>query len=372
VKIPMSRRILATGFALFTLAAVCAATSPWARVDDYLHNHARDGEPGFVVLVAAHRKPVYAQSVGVTRIEHGQALTVDTPFNIASVAKVLTATAVMSLVQDGTLDLNHTVGDYLSDAPGYLKPVTLERLLTHTGGVPDYPDSLAGEFTCMDNDDVLHWLAKKDGLEFEPGTDVAYSNAAFVLLARIVAATTGKPFKEVLVERVIRPAGMKHTRVVDRRDEWPQDRAVGYARRKNDVWETADYDQCTLGPGGVFASASDLLAFDQALRSGRLLDDGTRARMFEPGRLANGEIVAYAHGWIAGMIRRGPLKGLDVTQMLGNLNGYIDAFRRFTHDEVTVIWLSNRGEPLYDAGIEDAAIAAGLLHPPAASTSDGN
>jgi|GEM_PF-1286629 len=364
----MSRHALALAL-LFSVSAPASA-GDWDGVEAYLQAHSGEARPGFVVLVASGGETVFTRSVGETAPGSGVALGVDTPFYIASLAKPLTAIAVMELVAEGRLSLDGSVGTYLPGAPGYLKPVTIHQLLTHTGGVPDYGDDFAASHDCLDNDDVLGWLGSRDELLFEPGTEVAYSNAAYVLLARIVSTVTGKPFDEVLEERVLEPAGMAHASIARADGPMPEGRAVGYARDDDGKWVKADYDRCTLGPGGVFASASDLLALDRALRDGRLLDENARAAMFEPATLAGGEPAAFGSGWISGTINRGPLKGLDVTQALGNLNGYGAAMRRFTKDRVTVIWLSNSGQPLFDAGIEDAAVKAGLLHPPAPADED--
>lgn len=341
-----------------------ATASPWADVQRFLKERVVDGEPGFAVLVASKGNPKFSMASGLANVDSEEPITLDTPFYVASVGKAITATATMSLVESGALSLEDTVGQHLQWAPEYLRPVTLHQLLTHTAGVRDYPDELAGYTECLSNEHIKFWLLGQRILDFEPGTAFSYSNSGFVLLAEIVEAAAGKGFEDVIAERVFGPAGMKRSAVVGARFNIPSGSALGYSRNENEGWRSNGYDQCTEGPGGVYASANDLLAFDRALTENRLLSRETKSSMFTPASIDDGSLTPFSPGWISGTVTRGPLKGQEARQVLGNLNGFAAAFRRFPAPDVTIIWLSNRGEPLFDAGIEDAAAAAGLFERP--------
>ncbi|MDX1570875.1 MAG: serine hydrolase domain-containing protein [Xanthomonadales bacterium] len=331
----------------------------WESLRDSLAKRVEAGDPGFAVLVLERGQTVFAASHGMADLEAGRAITGETPFYIASLGKTLTALAIMQLAEAGKLQLDQRISSFVPELPSWLAPVRIDRALTHTSGMPDYPEELAGETSCLDNDDVIEWL-KAPREPPSGGKKTVYSNAAYVLLAEVVEVASGLSYPDYLHQRIFEPAAMRTARVVRSPAERPAEAAIGY-RRGEEGWAVDDYQQCTLGPGGLYASVADLAAFDRALREGRLLGPEAMSRLYTPATLADGSSTAFSPGWISGEIRAGELVGLEVRQAFGNLAGFHAALRRFVNPAVTIIWLSNRGEALFDAGIETAAIEAGLL-----------
>lgn len=182
----------------------------------------------------------------------------DTVFDIASSSKLFTATLVLDLVASGELALDDTVGQYLDGLPAWADEVTIDQLLHHTAGIPDYIDLLYDQgYVAADRtttQDALDALAAVE-LEDTPGRAFAYSNSGYFLLAEIVTAVTGEDVAEVMAERVF--ARHDLDAVLDPVPDDPR-RAHSYVldRRR---WEGADSAWEQVGDGGVQTTPVELV-----------------------------------------------------------------------------------------------------------------
>ena len=214
----------------------------------------------------------------------------DTQFAIASGTKGLTAVAVASLIEDGSLDLSTTARSVLGhDLPLIGDDVTIEHLLSHRSGIGDYLD----EETDLDLAEYLmpvpvhelatteQYLAVLDGhrTKFSPGERFAYCNSGYVVLALIAERTSGVPFHELVRQRVCEPAGM-HDSAFLRSDALTGRAALGYL--------TVDGDSRTnvfhlpvrgSGDGGIYSTVGDISAFWRALFAGQIVSPDRVAEM---------------------------------------------------------------------------------------------
>ena len=237
-------------------------------------------------------------------------------FDLASVSKNFTASAIMLLRRRGLLSLEDELTKFLPELP--FPGVTVRHLLTHTSGLPDYMkwvDRLARrEGTIPPNSAVIRFL-KESGAKarFAPGEKFEYCNTAYCVLAEIVAKLSGEKFEDFMRDNIFEPAGMHATRIRHPRKEGAD--FPNYARAmvpidgKFVLPEDADrYDYVTtldgaVGDGYVYASAPDLLAWDQALRAGTVLTQEEQELMITPATLKNGERASdgddygYGFGW---------------------------------------------------------------------------
>ncbi len=197
-----------------------------------------------------------AKAYGLADRAHEVANTVDTQFGIASGTKGMTALAVVSLIEDGTLELSTTARSALGrDLPLIGDDVTIEHLLSHRSGIGDYLD----EETEDDFEQYLmpipvhalatteQYLAVLDGhdTKFAPGERFAYCNGGYVVLALIAERTSGVPFPDLVHQRVCEPAGMPDTAFL-RSDELPGRAAIGYLADRRHRGPT-----CSTSPFGV-------------------------------------------------------------------------------------------------------------------------
>lgn len=217
--------------------------------------------------------------------------TVDTLFATASATKGLTALAVMSLVEDGTLELTTPARSLLGDdLPLIADDVTIEHLLAHRSGIGDYLDENASGI----NDHVMpvsvHELASTeqylpvlDGhpTVFRAGERFSYNNAGFVVLALLAERASGESFHELVRTRVCEPAGMIDTTFL-RSDELPGRAALGYLSADGPRTNVFHLPVLGSGDGGIYATSADLNAFWDALYDGRIVSPENVAEMTRP------------------------------------------------------------------------------------------
>ncbi len=256
------------------LSGVDAPSRLAALLDPYLERLLADDQLSGVVLVAKEGNALYQRAFGLADRERHLPNTLATRFNLASIGKQLTHVAVAQLLAAGKLRLDGTLGTYLPDYPNAAaaSKITIEQLLDFKAGVPDIFDVVKPEDPAPRNNH--EWFARvaPQPLLFEPGTETRYCNGCYVVLGEVVARLAGTTYEDYLALRVFAPAAMTGAAFLAGGDPGP-DQAVGYTRTP------AGLRPASLGPGGrgsgaggVFATAGDLLAFDNALREGRLLD----------------------------------------------------------------------------------------------------
>jgi CubicO group peptidase (beta-lactamase class C family) len=206
---------------------------------------------------------------------------VETRFPIASGVKGMTALAVVSLVEDGTLSLGTTARSVLGDdLPLIDDAVTIEQLLAHRSGIGDYFDEdLPGEITDYVLPVPVHTLAETedyltvlDGfpMKFAPGERFSYCNGGYVVLALITERVSGVPFHELVARRVCEPAGMTDTAFL-RSDELPERSALGYLHSDGLRTNALHLPVRGSGDGGIYTTAADIRRLWTALFAGRIV-----------------------------------------------------------------------------------------------------
>src|SRR5262245_6683887 len=236
--------------------------------------------PGAVVAVAAAGEEPTVVAV------NGDA---DALYDIGSITKVMTATLVLQHVAQGDLGLDDPVADHVPefrlDPPEATRSVTVRHLLTHTSGI-DRADCFAD--TGDGDDAVARYVAETIAgapLLHPPGERFSYCNAGYTVLGRLVEVLDGRPWDDALAERVFAPAGMGATTIA----RLDPARPVSTGHRYDDaagglVVETRRVPRSVGPAGNVLATATDLVAFAEALTGGGgvLLDPDLAASMLEP------------------------------------------------------------------------------------------
>ncbi len=268
--------LMAAALVLPSINASLFAQSRAAELDAALTALHSDGLFTGVLLIGKEGKVVYSKTLGAYE---GSPLTVRTPLPLASVTKPITATAALRLVEDGKLDLDAPVNRYLSDWP--YPGITVRHLLNQTAGLHFLTTINAHADTTkpVTNADVLALIAEhRPGTAFAPGTGFAYDNANYVALASVIESVAGKPYADVVRERVFEPAGMEDAHIEAEDEE-------GARRLK---W---------VGDGGVVASAQDLLAFDEAFFEGDFVSPRLLQAAQTPPDLPGDASSRYGFGW---------------------------------------------------------------------------
>jgi CubicO group peptidase (beta-lactamase class C family) len=281
-------------------------------------------ETGFSGVVRVDRPDgiEFAKAYGLADRAHGIANTTDTRFAIASGMKGLTALTVVSLIDDGTLDLTTTARSVLGDdLPLIADQVSIEHLLSHRSGIGDYLDEDATvEITDYAMPVSVHELARTEqylavlgghATVFPPGERFAYCNGGFIVLALIAERSSGVPFHELVRQRVCRPAGISHTEFL-RSDELPGDAALGYLTDDSSRTNVFHLPVIGGGDGGIYSTAADLRTFWLALFEGRIVPARWVAEMVRPHSDVPDEGKRYGLGfWLHASSDAVMLEGYD-------------------------------------------------------------
>ncbi|MCF0074967.1 beta-lactamase family protein [Dyadobacter sp. CY261] len=312
---------------LLSLCPVFLLAQP-KSIDTYFEELGRLRQHNGNILVAENGRAVVNFSSGYADFRTQKPNTPTSHFNLASISKVITATAVLQLRDKGKFSLDDAVIQYLPDFP--YNDIKIRHLLTHTSGLPDlelfealvknYPD------TIITNRNVLPELRSwKRALYFKPGDEFRYCNTEYNVLALLVEKAGGMPFQAYLAKYIFAPAGMKDTYLTGPANQ-KADILVAQPQMKphpgyDSTFVAVDsikrfryltYNNSgTIGQGGVMSTTTDMLRFDQAYFNGKLLKASTMQEAMTPVKLNNGTVhyadrmdtmdgegkMAYGLGW---------------------------------------------------------------------------
>jgi D-alanyl-D-alanine carboxypeptidase len=254
-------------------------------LDDYIRPLAAADRFSGVVLVAKDGATMFEQAYGLADRDRRIANAPTTRFSLGSINKSFTKTAIARLVTEGRLALSDTIGTLLPDYPNpAAKVATVQQLLEHRAGIVDFfgpAFNQAPKDRFQSNADYFAFVAPRP-LLFEPGARRQYCNGCYIVLGAIIERLSGMSYEDYVTRHVFTPAGMSGAGFFHK-DRLPPDTARGYTRRGPSLpaeagGDTALRDNASMhgaagsAAGGAYASARDLLAFDNALRGQRLLD----------------------------------------------------------------------------------------------------
>lgn len=327
-------------------------------------------------LYAEHGEVVSKGAVGFRDSGDTLPMKEDSIFNLASVSKQFTASAIMLLMRKGLLSLDDEIMKFFPQIP--YKGVTVRHLLTHTGGLPDYMDwvieTAKAENRIPGNEVIVRFLAESgEEPEFRPGERYEYSNTGYSLLAQIVEKVSGVPFEDFMKQNVFEPACLTSTFVGHPyKDGITIENGVcGMFRGEGgfiSAEDTGEKDYFTLLDGGagcgfVYSNILDLFKWDKALRENLVLSAEEQKLMSAPAMLNNGEPVdndegrSYGFGW---GIENDENLGLILTHA-GGWAGFNTWFERFI-DANRVFVLLNcretddvRGLDSFETGMREIA-----------------
>lgn len=320
-------------------AAVPSTRQITAKVDEYMKSAVEVERFSGSILVARDGKALVSKSYGMANVELDVPNMPNTVFRLASLTKQFTATAVMMLQERGKLNVNDPFCKYLTDCPAAWQPITIRQLLTMTSGIPGVTATELGPLRGLPVP-WDQWLeaTKKKPLDFIPGENFKYANSGYTLLGFIIERVSGKSYGEFLQENIFTPLRMKQTGYED-----PlriiKNRATGYRQLPGDPVTNVPYLEMIglYAAGGIYSTTEDLLLWDNALYTDKLLSRKSRDEMFKPFKeMLPGK--GYAYGWWTSV-----KFGRQEIAHGGNLAGFITYIARFPADRVTVIVLSNNG-----------------------------
>ncbi len=185
----------------------------YVYADSIMQSEYKADAPGAVLLIAKDGSPVFEKAYGLANVELQIPNRTNYDFEIGSNTKQFTAVSILQLVQKGKIDLQDDIHKYLPDYNSHGRHITIENLLTHTSGIPDYfgKDYFNKNFKDdVPRDSIVEWFSR-DSLLFEPGTDWSYSNSGYFLLGKIIEKVSGIPYEDYVQKNILNPARNRNT-----------------------------------------------------------------------------------------------------------------------------------------------------------------
>ena len=285
------------------------------------------GPPGLGVAVLVDGRIVWSEGFGFADLEQRVPVWPHTRMRIGSVSKPLTSAALGLLYEQGKLDLNAPVQQYVPSFPKKKQPVTTRQLAGHLSGIRHYDGHEDAEmFNTRHFETVLDGLSlfADDPLLYPPGERYHYSSHGWNLLSAVVEGASGQQYLTYMQQQVFDPLGMRHT-IADLNAQIVPNRARFYARDGEGRWNNAQYvdNSYKWAGGGFLSTPEDLVRFGWAIVDGQLLRPET-IRLFTTSQRTNdGKETGYGMGWSVSTDARG-------RRQIGHSGGSVGGAARLT------------------------------------------
>ncbi len=305
-----------------------------SKVDTYIQALvALDQFSGSILIARAGRVLVRA-GYGLANREHGVPNTPQTKFRMGSLTKQFTAIAILILQNQNKLQVQDPLSKVLPNCPESWQQITIHHLLNHTSGVPEHTTKLFFETKGRSPQTVqdIVDLFKDRPLDFQPGEDHRYSNSGYILLGQIIEQVTGMSYAAFMDEHIFQPLNMKNTGY-DRSDKVLEHRATGYDLRDHTLVNAGYIDMSIPhAAGALYSTVEDLLLWDQALYSEKLVPQASLQTMF----MLSPFLANYGYGVGIGQLYNRRLIGHG-----GRIPGFITHLVRYPEEKLCFAILCN-------------------------------
>ena len=311
-------------------------------VSDFVERNLSEKHFNGGILVAKNGVPVYERYSGFSNLRTKDSITPETPMQVASTGKTLTAAAILKLVQEGKIGLDDPLDRFFPNFP--YPGVTVKMLLNHRSGLPNYlyyfEDKGWKRNVPITNQDVLRTLYEwKPGVMAMTGRRYTYCNTNYVLLALIVEKVSGVLFPQYMKDHFFTPLQMTSTFVKTQADS----ANVVYSYKANRGLWPPDFSDGPYGDKNIYSTCRDLLKWDQALYDGRIIRQDLLDSAFKPYSFEKPGVKNYGLGWHLLLLPNNK----KVVYHNGKWHGFTSAFARLTDEQVTIIMISNK----YNMGV---------------------
>ncbi len=328
-------------------------------IDSLLTDYHNEGKLNGNVLIAEKGQIVYNRSFGYANEATKEKLNENSVFGLASVSKQFTAMAIAMLKEQGKLNYDDKITQYLPALTAY-DNISIRNLLNHTSGLQDFEQltnsreakeymatRLVNNNIITNQDVVVFFSMYKPKLIFNPGTKSEYGDIGYVFLGSIIEKVSGLTYAEFLDKTIFKPLEMNSTFVLS--PETTPDKIKNYAwgyvySESLKKYLSADsliaknnLHIMTDGPAGIYSTVIDLLKWDRALYTEKLVSFSSIKEIFEPAVLNDNTISYYGFGWSIG---QDPFLGKSVYHSGGD-RGYISCIERNIDHDKTIIILEN-------------------------------
>ncbi len=314
------------------------------RIDEFMkHLHQVAGFNGNV-LVAKKGKIIYENSFGWADYPRVDSLHINSQFQLASVTKTMTGTAILQLWQEGKLKLDDDVQKFFPNFP--YQGVTIRLLLTHRSGMMNYVYFIDDIYRAehrdqrkgLTNQQAMDMIAQYKPAPFnKPNKRFLYNNSNFMVLGSIIEKVSGMSYTAYMKKYVFDPAGMKNTNVYSKADyDKIPTKVLGHDRNSWRYSVAPNFLDGPVGAYGIYSTVGDLFLFDRALRAGYLLKPATQDSAYTDRNPMIRGHFNYGYGW-----RLFEAPGEKVVYHTGWWHGFRHIFLRDMKNDVTIVLLGN-------------------------------
>ena len=353
IVLTLTLTLTLTLFVLSVPSALAAENEDLAeRLNPIFEAFDRPDTPGMSVAVIDNGKLTFSRGYGSAQLEYNAPITTQTKFHVASVSKQFTAMAIMLLEADGKLSLDEEVQKYLPWVPHFNQPVTVRQLVNHTSGIRDQWELLIMAGWRFDDvitmNDIRTMMKRQTELNFDPQSDISYSNMGYSLLADIVAEVSGKSFLDFTQQRIFTPLGMKHSHFHLDHEEIVPGRSYSYQRDENGQLKKSVLSYANVGATSLFSTPEDLVLWLDNFRTHKLGSEQVFANMLKVPSLSNGEsAILSGYGGYAGGLLFGDYRGLKTIGHGGADAGFRSNIQWFPEHNIGIAVTTNlaSGDP---------------------------
>lgn len=333
----------------------------FAEFDKMLSEQYKANETGVTALVARKGQIIYKKAFGMANMEHNIPMQVDDIFRIGSITKQFTAIAILQLMEQGKLNLQDSINQFIPDYPTQGYKITIEHLLTHTSGIKSYTELKDFEKRMsldLTPTEMINFF-KNEPIEFTPGTNWNYSNSGYFLLGYIIEKVSGKTYPQYIEENFFKPLGMMHS-LYGSETKIVKNRAAAYEKDNTD-FINAPYLNMNqpYAAGSILSTVEDLFKWHQAVHAYKLVKKESLDKAFAKYKLSNGMETNYGYGWSFDDIQGSPTIGHN-----GGINGFLTHSNYLPKEDVFVAIFSNCGcNPPFEIASNMATLAIGKTIP---------
>lgn len=315
------------------------AKSKSKQMDELLNGLFESNGPGGVALVVKDGKTVYRKAFGMANLELDVEMEPEHIFRIGSITKQFTAVATLKLAEEGKVDLNADITEYIKDYPTHGHKITVKHLLNHTSGIKSYTGMPQWTSETRKQDFELTELIdyfKNEPMDFAPGDDFRYNNSGYILLGHIIEVASGEKYADYIQNHIFTPLKMNSSsygstsRII-------KNRASGYDKA-DEMYKNADFLSMTQphAAGSLLSTVGDLHTWYQSVLNDEIISAESRKMAHTPETLNDGEVLDYGYGWGVGNIQ-----GVPMIQHGGGINGFLSASLVLPEEKLFVAVLSN-------------------------------
>ncbi len=262
--------------------------------DEILACHTSNSAPGIAVRLEQSEKVIYSGVAGLANIQNKQQLKLDDVFQIGSVSKQFTAAAILQLAERDKLQLSNTLGDFIEGLPKDYAKVTIERVLSHTSGLPNYNNDprIRNIWHKEKSLDAIIKEITKQSMIAGSGEVFNYSNTGYVLLGKIIEVVSGLPYADYLKAHIFEFLKMNHSYVTKQGEG--STGTTGYTSHNESPIKV---DRSWIHASGAITSTlEDMSRWHQGLMNGKIISKHSYQKMITPTVLSNGETSPYGFG----------------------------------------------------------------------------